>query len=157
MLDQMVSATTSISWTTDNGHMLGYKLREAMLVAKNKKITPYDKLRDKFIIRNKGDKVMAELRVYTAISLQESLSRVTIEDISVLPAIIGAAITHKANEMYFPDARLSYDDTEKLYLWASKNFYFLIISESGVTLTKNDPGEARWEPEPDDAPTWDRV
>lgn len=148
LLDQMLDAQSDISWPSPNAHMLGYHIREALTIAKKKGIEPYKGLKDRFIIRNKGTRVVAELRdVETLAALQSAMSKVVLENLSSLMEILGGAINHKMSEMFFPDADLTQDEAEKLYLWAQKNGYFLIVAESGITLTKNDPGEAVFRPE----------
>lgn len=147
LLDQMLLAKSDLTWPSTNAHMLGYHIREALTIAKKKGIEPYNELKDKFTIRNKGNRVVAELKhVEAATALQAAMSNLTIEHLSSLMEIVGAAINHKASEMFFPDADLAPDEVEKLFLWAEKNGYFLIAAESGITLTKDDPGEASWRP-----------
>lgn len=147
ILDQMVEASTDLSWPTTNAHMFGYHLREAMNLAKDKKIAPYENLKDNWIIRNKGTKVVAEKkRVLALEALQATMSRMELGQLFSVVEIVGAAITHKAHHMYFPDAAMMPEDRETLYQWCQKNGYFLVVAEIGVTLTKDDPGEAAWSP-----------
>lgn len=145
LLDQMLNAKTNLVWPSRNAHMLGYQIREALTLAKKNKVEPYDALKDKFVIRNKGDHILAELRL-VEVSIEAVLSKVTLEGLVSLMEIVGGAINHRADEMYFPSADLEPEEIEKLFIWAQKNEYFLIAAETGVTLTKNDPGEAKWTP-----------
>lgn len=145
LLDQMLKAKTSLTWPSANAHMLGYHIREALTLAKKTKFKPYDELKDKFIIRNKGNCVVADLR-NMEISIETVMSKVTLEDLVSLLEIIGGAINHRADEMFFPSADLEAEEVEKLFVWAEKNNYYLIVAETGVTLTRNDPGEAKWTP-----------
>jgi len=147
LLDQMLAAQRDLAWPTDNAHMLGYRLREAMNIAKRGKIEPYQNLKDKFVIRNKGDKVYAEYRhPETIAALREVLSKMTLADIEQPMEIVGAAILHKAQEMYFPSVTLTDEDKLTLYQWTSKNGYYMIVAEVGVTLTRVNPGDVAWEP-----------
>lgn len=147
LLDQMVAATTDLTWHHKNPHMLGYHLREAMTIAKRHKLEPYNTLKERFIIRNKGDKVVAEIRHFEALpALQAAMSKVVLEDITSLVSIVGAAIDNKAHELYFPSAILSDEDKLTLYTWCVKNEYFMIVAEVGVTITKSDPGDVAWAP-----------
>lgn len=148
LLDQLVSADKDISFPHENPHMLGYHLREAMTIAEKKKVSPYAELKKRWTIRNRGNRVVAELRgVENIVALQAAMSKMAIEDVSSLVEVIGSAITHKAHEMFFPDADMIREDVEKLYAWARKNEYYLVVSLDGITLTKDDPGEAAWTPE----------
>lgn len=147
LLDQMVQAKTDLTWPTTNAHMLGYHIREALTIAKKAGIKPYDTLKDRFVIRNRGDRVTAELKDKEAFTaLQSVMSKVTLENLTSLMEIVGGAINHKAREMFFPDADLMPEELEKLHLWAEKNEYFMVASDAGVTLTRDDPGEAKWVP-----------
>lgn len=145
LLDQMLKAKTSLTWPSENAHMLGYHIREALTLAKKGKIAPYDTLKDRFIIRNKGSHVVADPKDIE-ISIESVMSKVTLEDLTSLMEIVGGALNHRADEMFFPSADLEADEVEKLYTWAQKNDYFLVVAETGVTLTRNDPGEAKWTP-----------
>lgn len=129
--------------------MLGYHLREAMTLAKKLGKSPYDTLKDRFTIRNRGDRVVAELKnIETIQALQNLMSRMELPDVTGITEIVGAAIMHdQATEIYFPDAVLGVDEAKDLYGWTSVRGYHLVVAEVGVTLTKNDPGEAAWKPE----------
>lgn len=148
ILDQMVEAKTNLSWPNHNPHMLAYRIREAMTLAEKVHYAPYHILKAKYIIRNKGSRVLAELREIDSVleTLQAAHTRVTLEQLSSLIEIIGGVIHAKAEEMFFPDADLSAEETNRLYLWCKEKDYFLIVAERGITITKTDPGEAKWEP-----------
>jgi len=145
-LDQLVAATTDIGWKAENTHMLGYYLREAMTIAKKYKIAPYEGLKDKWIIRDRGDKIVAELRSRTPLeAMRIAIAKIVLGDIVSLNEIVGACINHKAEEMYFPDASITDEEAATLYLWANKNNYFIIVG-NGITVTKSDPGDIAWTP-----------
>jgi len=148
LLDQMVVAKTDLTWPTKDAHMLGYHLREAMTLAKRIGKAPYDTLKEKFTIRNRGDRVVAELKIVETVqALQQLMSKMELPEVHTVVEIVGAAISHGAGQMYFPDAALTEDDAEELYNWASKHGYHLVVAEIGVTITKDDPGEAAWKPQ----------
>lgn len=147
LLDQMVQAQQDLTWPSTNAHMLCYHIREAMTVAEKLKIEPYDGLKVNWIIRNRGTKVVAERKnVETLQALQAAMSNMELENVDSAMGIVGAAIMHKAHQMYFPDARLNPDDVLALYSWCHKHGYFLVVAEVGVTITKDDPGEVAWTP-----------
>jgi hypothetical protein len=128
--------------------MLGYHIREAMTLAKRLGKAPYNSLKDKFTIRNRGDRVTAELKnVESLHALSNAMSKMEIPEIHTVLEIVGAAITHDAaTQLYFPDAALDYEQSTELYNWATANGFYLIIAEVGVTITKSDPGEVAWTP-----------
>ena len=142
----MAEATTSLEWETPEPHKVAFYIREGIAVAK-KTGNPLGNLAGKFIIRPQANKVIAQLRVYDPnfVELKRTLNKMVVDDLSTLLEIVGAAIKHKADEMYFPSGKLSVEDLQSLYAWTSKNEYFIVIGD-GVTITRVDPGEAKWEP-----------
>lgn len=147
LLDQMVASKTDLTWPTKDAHMLGYHLREAMTLAKKIGRSPYDLLKDRWTIRNRGDRVVAELKEIESVqALQTLMSKMELPELHTVVEIVGAAIAHEAGQIYFPDAVLDEKQAHELYNWTSKNGYHLIVAEVGVTITKNDPGEAAWTP-----------
>ncbi len=71
----------------------------------------------------------------------------TVPEVNTVLAIVGAVLTHKASEMYFPDAKLNESDLVALAGWATPAGYFIINNyDNGVTLTKSNPGEMVWVP-----------
>lgn len=146
LLDQLLVATADISWSTENAHMFCYRLNEALMYAKKHGVVPYEGLKDKFMIRNKGNRALAELRVQPVLeTLQRAMEKLVLSDFSSAVEIVGAAITNKVNEMFFPDAELNEEELKLVHTWGEKNGYFLVYG-NGLTLTKNDPGEAKWTP-----------
>lgn len=126
--------------------MLGYYLREAMTLAKKYKIAPYEELKDKWIIRDRGDRITAELRSRTPLeAMRIAISKLVLSNLVSLNEIVGACINHKAEEMYFPDADITDEEAGTLYLWSIKNGYFIVVG-NGVTITKTDPGDVAWIP-----------
>jgi len=147
-LKQMEEAQSSIEWVAEEPHKLAYLIREGLSVAK-KLNHPFAELSKKFILRAKAHKVVAELRVSdpSIIELQRILNKMRIEKVSTLLEVVGATIKHKADEMYFPDAvGLTYDEITRLYNWTKTNDYFIIVGD-GITLSKVDPGDAKWIPQ----------
>ena len=148
LLVQMMNATGNLSWPSDNAHMLAYHLREAMTVASKDSKSPYHELKQKFMIRNKGTRVVAELRDVTDIvaHIQSAKPKLVLDGLGTLVELVGAVITHEAHEMFFPDARLTEEDARNLWRWATPRDYYLVIGE-GITIAKDDPGDAKWTPE----------
>jgi hypothetical protein len=128
---------------------LAYSLHEALrAVGVYPEFQDYTKLRDKYHIRLRAGKVIAELKGKQVVALVvEQLSKMVVKDITDALGIVGAATMHKAAEFYFPDAKLTHEDLISLYNWAEPVGYHIINSEeAGITLTKNHPGEMAWTP-----------
>jgi hypothetical protein len=151
-LDAMVSARSSLEWAADEPQKLAFKLREAIAAAraftiKDNTYAPYASLAARFMIKCLPGKVIALPRETFGVQALEALrSRMTVNGVSSLLEVMGAAIEHNAEELYFPSAENWPDaDILKLYNWATQKSYFIIVGE-GITLTRTDPGEAKWEP-----------
>jgi hypothetical protein len=131
-----VDGRKTITWQDEDAARRSYQIREAM------SLPAYRHLKIKYIIRTRGNKIIAEPRALDPLPTQ--LGTMTLYEVSDVLEIIGAALQHKANELFFPDARDV--DFPKLYNWTSRNGYFIIPSDEGVTLTKADPGDIAWTP-----------
>ena len=149
MLEQLLKTENDISWPTTNSHMLGYYIREAMTLASKDKDSPYKDLKGQFIIRDKGDRIVAERRIASDFVMQAVMTRMILADLETLYEIVGAAVQNRVREMVFPDAELNEEHLTLLYQWCQKNEYYLIAvtNQVGVTLTKNDYGDIAWTPE----------
>ena len=156
-LDEMVDKNEPIVWPSDDAATLAYNIREGIKVAKDRALdethpnreayNPFAALGAKFIVRVKGLTVVAEPRDFSPqLSANTALNKMTIDDVVGPLEIVGAAIKHKAQDMFFPDADLTTEDLVRVYTWSSKHDYFIVYSDVGVTLTKTDPGEIAWHP-----------
>ena len=156
-LDEMVDKNEPIVWPTDDAATLAYNIREGIKVARDRVLDeqypnresfkPFAALKAKYIVRVKGLTVVAEPRDFAPqLSANAVLNRMVIEEVVGPLEIVGAAIKHKAPEMFFPSADLTTEDLERVYTWSSKHEYFIVFSDVGVTLTKTDPGEIAWHP-----------
>jgi len=149
LLDQMLHATTDLTWPAENAHMLGYYIRQAMTIAEKQNIEPYYSLKGRFVIRNRGDRVTAELRdISPAAGLQVAMSSVRLEDVTSLMEMIGALITHHvAEQVHFPKSNLTKEEMISLYKWVKENEKFMVVSDlEGITVVSTDPGEVKWTP-----------
>lgn len=157
-LDEMLREDAQIEWVSEDPSKLAYQLNDGIAAARHlaldrekRPVEPYatySHLKAKFIIKIASGKVVAEPRdVVPLMNVRAGMSRMTIHELSDVLEIVGAAIKHKAPEMYFPDADSFTADLPQLYAWATRNGYFIIPSDDGITLTQNDPGELAWEPE----------
>jgi hypothetical protein len=156
-LDEMLRSETQLEWADENPAKLAYRLNDAFHAARhnafNREKQPiepyvsYARLPAKFIIRIGNGKVIAEPRdIMPLDTIRAGLARMVLHELSDVLEVVGAAIKHKAPEMFFPDADLTSEELPQLYAWASKNSYFIIPSDDGVLLTQNDPGDIAWKP-----------
>ena len=141
ILDEMVQAEKDCSWPSDDPR-LAYRIREAIAASKRLGIKEYAELSGKYIIRSAHGRTIAELRNKLALELlMDSTARMTLREVISLSAVVGAAIKHKAREMFFPDAVLEQEDIDKLTKWATSVGYELLNhEEEGVTLRRGTSG-----------------
>ena|SRR5256885_14701817 len=130
---------------------LSYQLHEALEVADTyKEYNRYRVIREHYRIRVKFDRVIAECKVRPVnakVILSDQLNKMTVNDATSVLEIIGAAIKNSLNELYYPNVELTDDELSELYKWTSVNKYYIINNyEAGITLTRNDPGELKYEP-----------
>jgi hypothetical protein len=158
-LDEMLRADGKLEWVDKDPTRLAYRINDGIAAARhnafdrNKQpIEPYvtyARLKAKFIIKIEGTKVIAEPRDVMPLEIvRAGMGKMVVHEIQDVLEIVGAAIKHKAPEMFFPDADTlnESEDLPQLYAWASKNGYYIIPSEDGVMLTQNDPGDLAWKP-----------
>lgn len=155
-LAQMVKSEAEIQFPAEEPSDFAFKLREGIKASRhfavedNHPVEPYasySRLMTKFIIRVKGPMVICEPRdVVPLVKLRQTLGQVSIAEVKDTLGIIGAAITHKAPIMVFPNANKDTVEADRLNFWATNNDYYLVIAENHVTLTKENPGELAWRP-----------
>jgi len=151
ILRELLTATDDVVYQSLEPAKLAYQLHEGL---KSAAVYPeyqaYADLRAKFVIRLKPGRVLLEFRGRPLVALKvvrEQLSKMTVPEVADALGIVGAALTHKASEMVFPDAILNDDALATLHRWTSENGYHIINNyDRGVTLTKTHPGELAWEP-----------
>ena len=153
ILDDMMKAPEGedIAFLSTNPIKLGYQLHEAFDVADTyPEFANYRPLKKLFKVRVRADRVVCERKgkpVDAQAILNEQLSKMTIDTVSDILGIIGAATKHKASELYFPKAVLEADELDKLYKWTSISGYYIINNyDVGITLVKNNPGELAYVP-----------
>lgn len=154
-LDEMVSSEGKLTWLHSDPPKLSFWIREGIQVARRhaldkdkKPVEPYAayaRLLSKYVIRMEGNKVIADPRdVIPMETVRESLNKMVLHGVNDEFSIMGAAIMHKAEELFFPDATDETCDLAALYNWTSKNGYNIIPSEDGITLTRRDVGDIAW-------------
>lgn len=158
-LDEMVRSSERLEWVDEDPSKLAYRINDGIAAAKSNALTrdkqpvepyvTYARLKAKFIIKIDGNKVIAEPRdIMPLEAVRAGMGKMVLHELNDVLEIVGAAIKHKAPEMFFPDADdlNESEDLPQLYAWASKNNYYIIPSEDGVTLTQTDPGDLAWKP-----------
>jgi len=158
-LDEMAAKNEPLVWPATDAAKLAYYIREGIRIAKGRVsdtktpkntldfFQPYSSLSAKYVIRVKGNNVVAEPReLIPNLPASEVLKRMVIEEVEEPLEIVGAVIKHKAPEMFFPMGDNSPENLARIYAWSSKNDYFIVSSDVGITLTKTDPGEIAWRP-----------
>jgi hypothetical protein len=151
VLKDLLEATDDIAFVSTEPQRLAYCIHEALRsAAVYPEYTNYAELRNKFVIRVKSNKVLAEIRNRQPVALKimkEQLSKMTLDEVTDVLGIVGAAVKHKATELHFPLAILSQDDLRTLYNWTVTSGYHIIHHDNaGLTLTKVHPGELAWIP-----------
>lgn len=156
-LDEMLRSEIKLEWVHENPSKLAYWINDGLHAARVNAFTrdkqpvepyvSYSRLKAKYIIRVDSGMVIAEPRdIVPMETVRAGMSRMTIGGLGDVLEIVGAAIQHGAPVMFFPDVD---DDVNlpQLYAWASRNDYFIIPSDDGLTLTQTDPGDMAWTPE----------
>lgn len=151
-LEELIDAQSDVEWepTQVGSARLAYLIREGIHAARHLGLSDFASLTEKFIIRDRGNHVVAEIRnKLPSEILSRSLAKITLREVQGLGAVVGAAITHKGKkEWYFPDAALNRSEMEQLYAWTSKNEIHIIKhDEKSITLTRTNPGEIAWTPD----------
>jgi hypothetical protein len=151
VLKQLLEAQEDMVFLSQEPHKLAYAIHEGL---KSSAIYPefqkYAELRDKFTIRIRNGKVLAELKHRAPIPLgvvREQLGKMTLREITSATGIVGAAVANKSTEIYFPDAKLDSSSLSELYQWTEPAGYYIINhGDNGLTLTKIHPGEMNYTP-----------
>lgn len=139
-LTKMVESSTNIHFPSDNPMQLNHHIRHGVHAAEHNKdrFPEFAKLKSKYIIRVRPDELFLELRDgnsdITSPKVAHSLS---FPGITTLLQVIGVCIKHQLDELVFPDALLTEEDTLKLSNWASKHGYNVQVKQAGIILRKN--------------------
>jgi hypothetical protein len=142
----MMIAEGNLSFPTSAPHKLAFAFHNAIAISTQfPEYRKYSGLHAKYIVRVKPGKVLCEIRggvkdVSPASVLTQQTSKMAFENTTV-EGIVGAMLTSKVDEGYFPGARLSIDELVALWKWTVKNNYYVIDNEdAGVTITKEKTG-----------------
>lgn len=146
-LDLMFNTDSTLEWETPDPSRLAYYIREAMSAAQkmlekdpnNERMRDYVSLRAKFIIRIKGNKVIAEPRgaLPMAVSQVKKLKSIYLPDITSLSEIVGAVakymVEEKKEQIKVPNFDLTEEELKQLGLYLeSKSLTVQIIEDELV-------------------------
>ena len=159
-LDDMAVAQRTITWPAKDSEVLARKLREAVAAAEHhgENFPEFAKLKVNYQICTRKGYVEARWMGPLSTSggdIQETFAPtfMTIGEAQTAEAVVGAAIKFepRADELHFPNARLTDKEKDLLYKWGKKSGWKLIDQEeAGITLTKKDVDELLlWTPEED--------
>lgn len=161
-LEMLASERRTLTFPTDEPRRLAYKLREAIRAAKE-----HDEFRHlhaaiwpNYAFREERNGVVAEFIGTDSMpadgekpplrSTELRPTKKTLPRLTALVEVLATAIKYSAEQtLYFPDARLSYEDKVKLYEWCfEREWEILDHDDGGITLTKEDiPGDLLFTPE----------
>ena len=144
-------------WKTDDPGRLAHRLREAMVAAavcatKDESCARLAILRERYTICAIVGAVKAEPRLRSlATRVEKSLHKLRLPEVENLTGAVGAAIVNDGvDEIHFPSVLLAGCSTEELVNfanWAHSALWFIVNNyDDGMTLTKSDPGEMKWQP-----------
>jgi hypothetical protein len=138
-LDILVNAKSSFEWRVSNPHKFAYYLREAFKVARQYKeqYPHYSVLSGKFIIRVRQSTVFAEMKEVLDVQ-PVALGKITIDNARTPMEVVGAALSHNAPIMHFPNASIDPHDVSKIQKWAEISEYSCNIASdnNGLVLNK---------------------
>lgn len=150
-LEELTQTEGRVEWRATDASKTAYHIRQGFAVSE--KLAPtepyatFARLKERFVIRVRGDKVIAEPRTSAPSEIKQGMLAMTLPENMDVMEIIGAAVQHKAQKMFFPqDATLEESDLLALFRWSNNNDYYIVVAEVGITLTKEDVGDLAWQP-----------
>lgn len=156
-LKQMSETQDTLIWNAENPSRLIYYIREGIFASAHRAVDSaggpiepyhtYSQLNAKYVLKTGNGRIIARPRVLLPIaaSAHQSMNVMNIPRVSETLEVIGAVLTHKAEEMHFPDAKVV--DLNAIYRWTSVNNYHILFNQSGLSITRRDPGEIAWKPQ----------
>jgi hypothetical protein len=114
---------------------LAYRLREALFITKRKTHPEYGHLKDRVTLKVIGK----EVHVFPSDSIAERDARIVKRDATNLREVLGVCIMIKdTKELLFPNAHLSENELNRLYLWCKGQGKYVILSGDGIIVTSSD-------------------
>lgn len=153
-LELMFNTDSSLEWETPDPQKLAYYIREGISAAvtvldkdpTNEKMQNFASLRAKFIIRIKGNKVVAEPRntLPMAVSQVTKLKSVYLPDIITLSQVIGAVAKYILEEgkeqIKIPNCVLTEDQLDQLSSYLEAKSLKLMITDDELVIGESDGG-----------------
>jgi hypothetical protein len=150
-LDAMVKADSDLEFAVNPDQepsKIAYAIRQGIKAAAGYGIKEYAGLGGKYIVRSQPGKVLLELRNKLPMEMfKKAISNIVITEAHNLTQVVGAAVKHAADEMYFPNANIEENGLTQLYAWTTTKGYKIIKNDVGITLTKKEVGELEWKPQ----------
>lgn len=153
-MDEMLKTSDDIIWVVDNPDLtpdkIAYQIRQGIATAAFKGEEDYAGLAEKFMIKSRPGKVIAERRNKLVQGVYRQLAKqLNIPEANNLNSIVEQTIKHlDQEELYFPNIlNPNTELLEELYKWSSVKGFKIIRNKQGITLTKKDVGEIEWKPE----------
>ncbi len=149
-LTLMVEANESLEWETPNPDRLAYYIREGISAAgaiyknetENDKLKEFSILNAKFIIKIKGNYVIAALRNETPFAVMgvKRLKSVYLPNVITLTEIVGAVakyiIEESKEQIRIPNSNLLEDEFRKLEAYLKSKELKIEVSGSELTISK---------------------
>lgn len=156
-LEALTASNETIEWVTETPAKLAHRIHEgiAASIEYHREGEPYvsfARLRQKFVIRQKRDRVVAEWREellhshveFTSNRIHHEMSGVGASASSIISEIIK---TNRPYKITVSGASPSEIWLESLYRWTSKNDYFIVAGDENLIVTKDpETGEFAWRP-----------
>ena len=149
-LTLMVETDENLEWETADPSKLAYYIREGISVSglvfsnepDNDRLKDFSKLKAKFILKVKGNKVIASLRseIPLAVYSVKRLKSVHLPNIINLVGIIGAIATYIVKEnkeqITLPNASLNKDEFEKLEKYLVSKDLNIKVNGNEIVISK---------------------
>lgn len=154
-LELMFNSDSALEWETPDPQKLAYYLREGISAAAivlgkdptNEKMQNFVSIRGKYVIRIKGNKVVAELRnaLPMAVAQVKKLKTVYLPDITDLSQIVGAVakyiVEERKEELKIPNFDLTEDELDQLSLYLEAKLLQVRIIEDVLVIGDSDGGD----------------
>lgn len=150
----MFNTDSSLEWETPDPNRLAYYIREAIAASQkvlekdptNTRMQEYVSLKAKFIIRIRGNKVLAQIRsaLPMAVSQVKKLRSVYLPDITDLSEIVGAVakyiVEERKEQLKFPNYDLTEDELQQLSIYLEAKLLKATIIENELVIGEDSNG-----------------
>lgn len=154
-LELMFNSDSALEWETPDPQKLAYYLREGIAAAgivlkkdpTNEKMQNFVSLRGKYVIRIKGNKVIAEPRnaLPIAVSQVKKLKAVYLPDITTLSEIVGAVAKYMVEEnkeqITIPNFDLTEEELDQLSAYLEAKSFKVMITDDELVIGESDVGD----------------